>query len=514
MSGEEVGLPPVKLFCSYSHADADLREALEKHLIPMREEGLITVWHDRKIEPGAVRDDAVTKELESADIILLLLSADFMNSEYSAGTEMKRALARADAREALVVPILLRPFDWKHLRVAKRQALPSNHKPVTIWANQDEAWLDVAVGLRAIVERVHRSFSPDGTRTPIEAPRPRPRARLPWMIAAGTLAVAAAVGLAAARAYRARVTEGERYLDIGRPAEADAAFARALGLLRFGADALAGREKARLWSGDGLDGVAFDRAVAKLERERPSDPQVMVLRGNILFARGDAQAASARYQAALRLAPELAEAYFGLGICEERLGHRADAAKMYEHAVQISQQTPRYLGNLASLHAEQGDLDRAIGEYRAITTEYPLGNVELARLLWAKGDLAGARGEQLDALAGLANPKIQEAVENRGRWGLYARAGEVTVPAEIGGLREKACYVRLELSVTSFLQQKQAQAHGEIEQALRDCAGSAAELASMVTADVDWLIRQPGLDARIAGPAGDYTQALSLALKQ
>jgi TIR domain len=142
----------VEIFFSYSHKDATLLDKLVAHLSQLKHQGLIAGWHDRKIAAGAEWEGQIDGHLNSARVILLLISADFLASRYCYDVEMKRALERHSAGEARVIPIILRPCDWHASPFGKLQALPNNGaKPVTEWRNQDKAFTDVARGIRAAV---------------------------------------------------------------------------------------------------------------------------------------------------------------------------------------------------------------------------------------------------------------------------------------------------------------------------------------------------------------------------
>ncbi len=125
----------VDVFFSYSHRDQALRDALETHLALLVREGAIRSWHDRKIGAGRDWEGEIDRHLESADLVLLLISPDFMASDYCFDREMGRALERHDAGEARVVPVILRPADWQTADFARLQALPRNAKPITARPN-------------------------------------------------------------------------------------------------------------------------------------------------------------------------------------------------------------------------------------------------------------------------------------------------------------------------------------------------------------------------------------------
>ena len=143
-----------KLFFSYSHVDEALRDRLEVHLSLLKHQGLIETWHDRRITAGSELDVAINENLESADVILLLVSADFIASKYCFSLEMKRALERHEEGAARVIPVILSSCDWHTAPFKKLLAAPKDGKAVTSWANQEEAWTDVARQVRSAVDEL------------------------------------------------------------------------------------------------------------------------------------------------------------------------------------------------------------------------------------------------------------------------------------------------------------------------------------------------------------------------
>jgi hypothetical protein len=148
---------PIEVFFCYSHKDEKLRDKLEKHLSLLKREGLIAGWHDRKISAGNEWKGQIDKHLDSARIILLLVSAEFVASDYCYDIEMRRAMERHEAGDARVIPIILRPCDWHSAPFGKLQALPKDAKPVADWKSQDHAFNDIARGMRAVVKELHPS---------------------------------------------------------------------------------------------------------------------------------------------------------------------------------------------------------------------------------------------------------------------------------------------------------------------------------------------------------------------
>lgn len=145
---------PIEVFISYSYRDADFRDEIVTHLAMLQRQGLIQVWTDREITGASEWATEINTSIDRADLILILVSANLLASDYAWGEEMHRAIARHEEGEAQVIPIILRPVDWVNTPIGELQALPSNTKPVTLWDNRDEAFRDVARGIRAAVERI------------------------------------------------------------------------------------------------------------------------------------------------------------------------------------------------------------------------------------------------------------------------------------------------------------------------------------------------------------------------
>ena len=140
-----------KIFISYSHRDEDLKNRLVEHLSGLQRQGLVDVWHDRRISPGDHRESSISQQLAHADIILLLISASFIASDYCYGLELKTSLERHRSGLARVIPVILRPVDWSMTPFRALQALPADGRPVTAWKDVDEAYLDIAKGISSVV---------------------------------------------------------------------------------------------------------------------------------------------------------------------------------------------------------------------------------------------------------------------------------------------------------------------------------------------------------------------------
>ena len=124
MSGAGKPSESSEIFLCYSHKDEKLLKKLETHLSLLQRDKVISIWHDRRIGAGTEWAGAIDEHLNSARIILLLVSADFLASDYCHDVEMERAIERHEAGEARVIPVILRPVDWKGAKFGKLQALP------------------------------------------------------------------------------------------------------------------------------------------------------------------------------------------------------------------------------------------------------------------------------------------------------------------------------------------------------------------------------------------------------
>jgi hypothetical protein len=142
----------LKIFFCYAHEDEIYLKRLKAQLQPLRIHGLIDMWHDRDITPGVQWEDEISKRLEEAQIILLLISPDFMASDFCISKELKQAIAHHEAKQTCVVPIIIRPVHWEIPPLNKLQALPKDAEPVTEWRNIDSAFLNITLEIRRLVE--------------------------------------------------------------------------------------------------------------------------------------------------------------------------------------------------------------------------------------------------------------------------------------------------------------------------------------------------------------------------
>jgi endonuclease/exonuclease/phosphatase family metal-dependent hydrolase len=140
---------PLKLFFCYAHENADVRQALDRHLDILEREGLVTTWYDGAIVPGTYWSDAIEENLRGADIVVLLVSKAFLDSRYIAEVEIRMALELHAARLSVPVPVLVEEVpEYEDLPLARFESLPYKAKPIADWDDPVRAVDDVVAGIR------------------------------------------------------------------------------------------------------------------------------------------------------------------------------------------------------------------------------------------------------------------------------------------------------------------------------------------------------------------------------
>jgi hypothetical protein len=276
--------PGVLVFISYAHVDDALRAGLRAHLSTLEREGLVQAWDDREILGGDAWADEIDARLNQADVILLLVTADFINSQYCYGKELARALERHDDPNdrAIVIPIILRKCDWENTRFAKLQALPPGARPMSEWKTTDDCYTAVTKGLR---QRLQRLIEPDSRwidrvggrlRDPLWWQQPRV-----WAGALGALMLATAGGLGwwrSATQADGHVAMALQHLRSGRYQDA-ANEVQPVCQAWVSRDACFVRDKAQLGSAlDHLEDLSLEQFAAQiktLKARAPDDPDLM-----------------------------------------------------------------------------------------------------------------------------------------------------------------------------------------------------------------------------------------------
>lgn len=165
-------MEPVKLFISYAHKDESYKDKLVTFFASLKRKGYVSAWDDRQIPVGGEWDQHIKSELNDADVILLLVSMDFINSDYCFDVEVKRAIERHNDPNdnARVVPVIVRPSDWMDTEFAALQALPKGAKPISKWDNLDDAYLDIVTQLKKMIKEMRG----ENEKTPVDIPHAVP----------------------------------------------------------------------------------------------------------------------------------------------------------------------------------------------------------------------------------------------------------------------------------------------------------------------------------------------------
>ncbi len=142
----------VKVFLSYCHTDEEYKDKLNAHLAPLKRNNKIEAWNDRKLVAGSFFDAEIKRHLNEDDIIILLISADFINSDYCYEIEMQRALERMKNKDAILLAVIIRPCLWQETPLKDIQVLPKDGTPISTYANEDEGYLYVVKSIKEIID--------------------------------------------------------------------------------------------------------------------------------------------------------------------------------------------------------------------------------------------------------------------------------------------------------------------------------------------------------------------------
>ena len=163
---------PLNVFTCYAPADNALRERLETHLALLESQKMIAPWHDRMIEAGCDWAEQTRRHWERADVILLLVSSDFLASKHCNESGMRRIMERHETGGGRVIPVILRPCEWRSSPLGKLQPLPEEGKAVTAWRDRDAAFTEIARGIRMVAETMQSTPAGASTEQPAnEKPR-------------------------------------------------------------------------------------------------------------------------------------------------------------------------------------------------------------------------------------------------------------------------------------------------------------------------------------------------------
>ncbi|HEY0755438.1 MAG TPA: tetratricopeptide repeat protein [Ktedonobacteraceae bacterium] len=303
---------PLEVFCCYAREDQEMLKQLKKHLAPLERRGQIKLWSDTDLNAGVEWEQELHMHLERADLILLLISPDFMNSDYCYSIEMRRAIERHEQGSARVVPIILRATFWRDAPFARLQILPKDARPVKSWPDLDEALSDVTERLSQTIAALRSCRAPAPAQSPVQPTQPRP--------------------VAPGRTKEEWMTVGNDHFDAGRFTEALAAYEQALGLDPTNALAHINKGVALRRLGRGDEALAAYEQALELD---PTDALAYYNKGVALRNLKRHAEALAAYEQALRFAPTFALAYHDKGDVLTKLGRHAEAQRAYDRAREL-----------------------------------------------------------------------------------------------------------------------------------------------------------------------------------
>jgi tetratricopeptide (TPR) repeat protein len=424
---------PLALFISYSHKDDDLRAKLDTHLSLLKRQNVFDVWHDRRIAAGREWAGAIDDALEKADVVLLLVSSDFLASDYCYDKEMMRALQRHDQGTARVVPVILRPCDWQSSNFGKLQALPRDGRPVVSYADPDTAFTEVSVALRALADEMRgngtTSEQPSATSDKGSAAQPGRRRKrklkigriklgfveigpieLEWPPRMGVarLVVLMLIGVCAAAGvtYWIFLKPGvDNARDFMRRGEYKNAASSIDSVPRWSKDlpfiarvAAQARFGAKLEDGEHIRDLAPE--LEALRARYPDESNVLVFQGlSAYYVDNNPDKALERFRRAADHDPAHLEAHFlaaeryidlayaALGRSDEPQARSAatQARAMMDSAVSRSSfasTLPRYANEMAELYELEGDAARAYAGYARLAALQPLSALQAAFVSW------------------------------------------------------------------------------------------------------------------------------------
>lgn len=452
----------IKVFISYAHEDDVLREKLRTQLSQLKRDGLVAAWDDREIPAGTGWADEIDSRLEQADVILLLVSADFIDSDFCYGKEMTRAIERhQDEKDrAIVIPVILRKCDWLTAPFAQFQALPRDGKPMSdpTWRTEDDYFEAVATGLRRRINELIPQQTAGVQTTVI-----RRRQRKWWersgirgvlLIALVLLCGAGGWWIQQAFALDREIASSVTAMHQGRYSDARNALER-LSQSWIGRTRCAWvLEKARLGAsleseGKEIPVEEFATSVARLFEQNPRDPDILVFQGALALRNADYGAATGKFEQALKIEPKFPEAHYYLGSLATQQGRYEEALRHLNKAVDLASHAPHYLNARAYAKRMTGDANGAARDYQLSAANGSiLSRLELGGLLWCAGKFQEAAAQQEEALKQLQPDSSRLQGRNTLPWSFPTIAGENVTLTE---MREKVCFARLSLLATRFV---------------------------------------------------------------
>lgn len=476
----------VRVFISYSHKDDALRDKLRTHLSQLEHDGLVQTWDDRAIPAGHEWADEIDLRLEEADVILLLVSADFLRSDYCYRKEMARALERHAAADdgAIVVPVILRKCDWQTAPFGKLQGLPRDGRPISddSWKTEDDYFEAIAKGLRKCIESLVAYGPPSLTTDSSSSSNPKLVTKLtflrrPLVVTSVSILVLALTWggfevRSSVAAVNQAIQEAEALFSVGTYGATETSLLEACQRWIVGSPACFALDKARLGAlleaPNANENVEkFQQQLAQLVRRHPDeDPDLLLFDGTLQLFFNDAAIrpqvvlrARDDFMRALKIRKNFPEAWYRLGAmalfdARETVDERkaqtylAQAKKYLDNAVgnvdgvageREHSPAPHYYSARGWARLELGDVVGAESDYRQSANAGLIqARTDLGALLWRKGDFAAAADLQRSAMLALSRTPLKG--RNALPWTVELSNNELLTLSEPEG---KSCFARV-----------------------------------------------------------------------
>lgn len=407
----EAAVKTLKVFCSYSHKDEVALSELRTHLSSLRFARLIEDWHDRKIPTGGDWDKEISDALEAADLVLLLISSDFIHSKYCMEVETARALERHDAKEATAIPIFLRECVVTSLPFERIQGTPRDMRWINQQSHRDKAWSEVTEAIReAALTRLGQSQTNQYQINPIAAfpetsldtcnpeednggEAPKQSWARPWLVGLLLIVIALAAGLKAWSWFKPDdvvTQQGKRALQQGEYALARQ-HCEAAPASQFKGQCIA------------VTNLALDKEESRdaffTAAKKEGSAYSKVLMGSYRLADYDAgnnaalNEAEEYFREAVQENNQLLEAYFSLGLINQLKNRPNEAIPHYKKAQALARNNSRYALNIATALADAERFSEAESALRNIlsgSANVMMAHAELIEVLVKQGKRAAA----------------------------------------------------------------------------------------------------------------------------
>ena len=344
----------LKVFITYSHENQDAKDELIKHLAVMKQQDMITIWHDNEILPGDRWYEDISKNLADSDILLYLVSASSLASK-----NCNKELAEALSGKIRIIPIILGNCDWQNHQLSGIQALPDQGKPINEWQPENKGWQNVVAGLRRVVGEM-RTQASDSVQ---EETLPE------WMFQQGNFLMMLREIDKAIEAYsyviELKPNNATTYINRGIAYHIKGELDRALEDLNKAIElnpkfALAYNNRGTAYSDKG----AYNLAIADYSKAielKPDYATAYYGRGAAYHGKDEIDPAIADYSKAIELNPELALAYCNRGYGSKGAYNLAIAD--YSKAIELNPELDLAFSNRGTIYISKGAYDRAISDY-------------------------------------------------------------------------------------------------------------------------------------------------------